>query len=464
MKICGNCRARNAADGTFCIRCGASLVDLDRDPAAGTDAFAVAPERVPDTLVDRAAAQLADGDATNAMANCRRAIALDPRHVEAHAVLGMALEQSGDLPGALAAYEAVLSLAPDRPVERQKASLLRLRLGHTPPPAPVRRPRRGAILADCVAWVQATIRANPPLAAGLGAAALVLILGSVLLVSAGRAQARAEVRAQYDREVLLARQALAAQEYASAALHYQAAWRLIAGDADVRREWDQAYNLAQAAAAQQARELEIASTPRYIPNTTGRNPFDPVPITGTAAPAPTAPAGASLALANPAVPPATVNNQAGAYETTQGLARPVTPIPPPTQPKGSTSSRRDLPGGNKIITPVAPRPIEKPAPTDTAPKGPKSEITIWMSTPRATPKPATPPAADNGGASDAAALRAQGERLGREGRTQEAIASLERAASAYDDLARRDPGNAATNGQAAETCRARIEILRQGNR
>ncbi len=462
MKTCSSCGARNATDGTFCIRCGASLTDLDRDPRAGTDAFAAAPERVPDTLVDRAATQLADGDAAGAIENCRRAVALDPRHVEAYAVLGMAHEQTGDLPAALHAYDTVLGLAPDRPVERQKASLLRLRLGHTPPPAP-RPVRHGSVLANCTAWVKEQVQANPPLAAGIGAAVLVLILGSVLLVSAGRAQARAALKAQYDREVLLARQAFAAQEYAEATAHYGAAWQLTPGDTTVRGEWEQAYRLAQLTAAEQARAMEIAASPKYIPNTTGRNPFEPVPIGGTPPPAATTAATPAMAMPATAVPPPTVNSNAGQYETWRGTARTTTPSPT----TGPPSSRREIvAGGNRIITPVAPKQTEKPATTapDTSGKTSKSEITIWVSNPKPAPKPSgsTPAATPSG--NDAAALRAQGEQLGREGRAQEAIGSLERAANAYEDLARRDPTNAAAHGQAAETCRTRIEILRQNHR
>jgi len=466
MRTCSSCGARNAADGTFCIRCGASLVDLGHDAGAATDAVPVVPERIPDTLVDRAAAQLADGDAAGAVANCRRAVALDPRHVEAYALMGMAFEQLNDPAAALDAYDTTLALAPDRAVERQKASLLRLRLGHTPPP-PVRARRAGPGFS-CAAIVDGTrqwISNNPPLAAGIGAALLVVIVGSVLLVSVGRAQARAERQARYDNEVLLARQALAGQQYAEATVHFQAAWQIKPGDTVVQSEWEQSYRLSQWAAAEYERQMEIAAGPKYIPNTAGRNPFDPVPIAGTAAVPPPTGQGLppSLMTTGAAVPPPTVNG-GPAYETWQGNVRtPPPPVPSPTTPP---SSRRNNSGpGNPIIVPVPSKTPEKP-PTpnvDTSGKTGRGEITITVS-PRATSRPATTPAADNGGGNDAATWRSRGEQLGREGRTAEAISSLEHAAGAYDDAARRDPSNAAANSQAAETCRARIEILRQNHR
>lgn len=470
MRTCSRCGARNAAAATFCTRCGASLVDLSHDPAAATDAVPVVPERVPDTLVDRAAAQLADGDAAGAVANCRRAVALDPRHVESYALMGMAYEQMNDLPAALDAYDTVLTLAPDRAVERQKASLLRLRLGHTPPP-PVRARRAGGTItfAGCVDWVKEQVSNNPPLAAGIGAALLVLIVGSVLLVSVGRSQARAERLARYTNEVQLGRQALAAQQYAEATAHFQAAWQIKAGDPVVQSEWDQAYRLAQWANAQYEREMEIAASPRYIPNVSGRNPFEPVPIQGSAAIPPPTGQGVnpSLMTTAPGVPPSTVNAPAPSYETWQGAARST---PPPTVGSSSTtppSSRREVVvGNNRIITPVTPpKTSEKPATpsVNTSGQTSKSEITIWVS-PKGPSRPAATPAASGGGSNDAASLRATGEQLGREGRTNEAISNLERAAGAYDEQARRDPGNAAANTQAAETCRARIEILRQNNR
>ncbi|MCE5238969.1 tetratricopeptide repeat protein [bacterium] len=465
MRTCNSCGARNTADATFCVRCGASFVDLGRDPADGTDAFLVTPERIPDTLVDQAATQLADGDAAAAIENCRRAVALNPRHVEAYAVLGMAFEQTGDLPDALDAYDTVLRLAPDRAVERQKAALLRLRLGHTPPPAP-RRAHGESAFSRAVAWCQEQIRANPALAAGLGAAAVVLIIGSILLVHAGRVQAREQLQAQYDSEIQLARQALAAQQYAQATAHYQAAWQLLPGDRSVRDEWDQAYRLSQIAAAQYAREMEIAGAPKYIPNTTGRNPFEPVPIAGSTPavppPAATQPS-AALTAPIPGTPPPTVNGGARPYT---GWQQPTPSATTPTVPTPPSSRRTTTVGGNKIITPVTPpKPVEKPAApaaTDTSGKR-GGEITIWMS-PKQSSRPATPQATDTSAASDAATLRARGEQAGRAGRTDEAIGDLQRAASAYDDLARRDPNNAAAHSQAADTCRARIEILRQPNR
>lgn len=460
MRTCNSCRARNADHSTFCIRCGGALDGRERDPAAHTDALPVQPEEIPDDLVNQAATQLGDGQAQAAIENCRRAVALNPRHVEAHVVLAMALEQRGELQPALDAYEMALSLSPDRPVERQKAALLRLRLGHDRP-APAPRP---AFRFNFPEWLQTARRLaleNPALSAGIGAGLLVFIIGSILLVSAGRAQARNAVLAEYESELQMARELSAMQRYAEATARYASAWELQPGDAAVRVEWGEAYRQSQLQAQQMQRQMELAAIPKYIPNTTGRNPFAAVPLTGT--PPPPAPTPQPQDVANMAqaqVPPPTVNQNPRAYEEWKAPARPTTPAP--TVPSG----RREVPS-NPIIAPVTPKQPDKTAPatpaaTDTSPKPPKGEITIWRS-PRPQPKTGTAaPAAPSG--PDPRSLRSRGEQLASEGRTSEAIPVLGQAADAYDNLARQDPGNAAAHQQAAGSCRTRIELLRQGDR
>lgn len=463
MRTCNSCRARNADHSPFCIRCGAVLDAGERDPAAHTDALPVQPEEIPDDLVNQAATQLGDGQAQAAIENCRRAVALNPRHVEAHVVLAMALEQRGDLQAALEAYEMALSLSPDRPVERQKVALLRLRLGHDQP-APAPRP---ACRFNFPEWLQTARRLaleNPALSAGIGAGLLVFIIGSILLVSAGRAQARNAMRAEYESELQMARELSAMQRYAEATARYASAWKIQPGDAAVRVEWGEAYRQSQLQAQQMQRQMELAAIPKYIPNTTGRNPFAAVPLTGT--PPPPAPTPQPQDVANMAqaqVPPPTVNRNPRAYEEWKAPARMVTPAP--TVPSG----RRDVSGsGNQIIAPVTPKQPDKPATpapaaaADTAPKPPKGEITIWRS-PRPQPK-ASPSAPATPSGPDAGSLRSRGEQLAREGRSSEAIPVLSQAADAYDDMARKDPGNAAAHQQAAGSCRTRIELLRQGNR
>jgi tetratricopeptide (TPR) repeat protein len=457
MRICTSCQARNAGHSPFCIRCGAPLDAHNRDQASNTDALAVVAEQTPRTLVDEAAAQLADGQTAAAIENCRRAVALNPREVEAFAILAMAFEQNGDIPSALDAYETVLSLAPERPVERQKAALLRLRLGHTTPETRPRRERTPFSFDHAAQWVREQVEANPAICAGIAAFLFVFIVGSLLVASAGRARAASEMQSQYAQEVQLGDQALAEQRYPEAAAHYSAAWKIIPGDEAMRLRWDQAYQQGALYAEQQQRAMEIAALPKYIPNTTGRNPFTPVPIGGEVLPPGTTPPG-QPALTGPAlpVPPPTVNTTPPqAPDQVVGTPR---KLPTPTQPTW-TSRRND---GNSIISPVGPQPPKgpaAPAPTDTSGKPPKGEITIWVT--QAPPK-ATGTVAARPAGNDAENLRSRGEQLARDGQVSEAISSLERAASAFEERSRQDPNGGAS--QAASSCRARAEVLRQANR
>jgi len=62
---------------------------------------------------------LAAGQHTDAIAAFRKAIALEPLHALSHFELALALDRSGDKPGALASYQKFLSMAPIREVRRR---------------------------------------------------------------------------------------------------------------------------------------------------------------------------------------------------------------------------------------------------------------------------------------------------------------------------------------------------------
>ncbi|MHB8996999.1 MAG: tetratricopeptide repeat protein [Armatimonadota bacterium] len=469
MILCASCNARNADRSTFCIRCGGALsTPAQRDPGDHTDAFSVQPEHTPAGLIDAAAAQLAEGRTQPAIENCRRAIALSPGEVEAHAILGMAYEQQGETAAALEAYETVVALAPQRNAERQKAALLRLRMGSLVE-EPRRQPTRAAAPTGPL-WprvqvylerVKALVATNPPLYAGIASGLVIFLLGTILLVHANQNQASRQAQAEYAQEIQLADQALVNEQYIEASAHYAAAWRLRQDDPTVLTRWNQAFE----ASTREQQAAEIAQIPKYIPNLTGRNPFEPVPIggTGVALPPP----------ANPALPPPTAPTQPAvaaerppmAYETVRETARQL----PPTQ-NTKPSDRRQLPSPfGQPITPV-PAKNTKPAPAaavaatpaappvDTAPKGPKGEITIWVSDKPATRQQAAPAPAHN----NADSLRSRGESAAAGGRTDEAINYLNQAISAYGDRARQDPSSASISSRAAESCRARINVLRNG--
>lgn len=465
MIVCASCHARNANRSTFCIRCGGSLVSpTERDAAAHTDTFVIQPEQTPAGLIDLAAMQLAEGRAQAAIENCRRAIALSPGEVQAHAILGMAYEQQGELPAALEAYEAVVALAPERQAERQKASLLRLRLGQHAETCVPRQAPRGTRPAGpafpFVDTVKALVAKNPPLYAGLASGLVIFLLGTLFIVSANRAQASRARDAQYTQEVRSADEALANQQYAEASIHYAAAWRLRQDDPQMQARWQQAYQLSQSQPQLGQTAGQLAQMPKYIPNTNpNRNPFEPVPIGGTVPPVDGA---VTPGVAQQAVPPPTVTERPPLpYETVRESARSV-----PQQVQSTTpSSRRQLPSpfgpaqpisavADKNTKPVATAP---PPPVDTTLHKQSGEVTIWMSDKQPAPRQAEP-AASSG--PNPEALRSRGERAAQANQISDAILYLNQAASAFESRAHQDPAQAAISRQAAKSCRERIDVLR----
>jgi tetratricopeptide (TPR) repeat protein len=69
------------------------------------------------------------GDATNAMAFYRQALALDPTLMEAHNNLGVLLTDAGADQDALAQYQAAIALAPTEPLGHENLGTLLLKLG-----------------------------------------------------------------------------------------------------------------------------------------------------------------------------------------------------------------------------------------------------------------------------------------------------------------------------------------------
>ncbi|MEN6549804.1 MAG: tetratricopeptide repeat protein, partial [Armatimonadia bacterium] len=277
MVLCPNCNARNANHSAFCIRCGATFASASpREVLSGTDAFTVQPEHTPEGLVDRAASHLAEGRAQAAVDDCKRAVALSPGEVQAYAVMAMAYEQLGEVEPALEAYETVVTLAPERTAERQKASLLRLRLGQQPPAPTLTRRAATTVPVWQVAydWIRAKVQTNPPLYAGIASGLVVFMFGALLLVQTSHAQAAREVQARYDQEVRLADEAFAAQRYAEATIHYNAAYQLKKNDQQLQAKWRQAYDLSLQPVAQAEQPLP-GQVAQYIPNPTGPNPFAP---------------------------------------------------------------------------------------------------------------------------------------------------------------------------------------------
>lgn len=140
---CAACHEKNSVDSRFCRHCGAALAapqtpsvqaPAPQAPVAANAAQDGSEEKSSPAEIDgRRARQLLDralalsdkGDKAGAILACRQAVSLAPQVVAGYAMLGPLLERSGDVAGAMAAYERVLAIAPNSPIERD--SLARLR-------------------------------------------------------------------------------------------------------------------------------------------------------------------------------------------------------------------------------------------------------------------------------------------------------------------------------------------------
>jgi hypothetical protein len=86
-------------------------------------------------LLDRSFTLSEHGDLPGAVLACRQAISLVPDLAEAHSMLGVLLERTGDTKGAIEAYEETLLLAPNSTLERESLQRLRAQMpqqGATP--------------------------------------------------------------------------------------------------------------------------------------------------------------------------------------------------------------------------------------------------------------------------------------------------------------------------------------------
>lgn len=158
MIECPACGARNSDGSTFCVRCGTRFA-----PAREADVLSPPPVADAAAIVDEAAELFAAGRLDDAAAACRRALDEDPDLVSARALLGMVEEERGNLAEALAEYEAVVRLAPERTAERERADRL--------------RPRVMALVAPAVPEdLEDDLRRRRWIAAAIGGGVLVLVL------------------------------------------------------------------------------------------------------------------------------------------------------------------------------------------------------------------------------------------------------------------------------------------------
>lgn len=125
MICCQACSKTSTLDSRFCRSCGIELSQevIDNARAENSD------------LIDQGIGRLAEGRVDEAILVAQEALSHDPGSSDAYALLGDAYERKGDLPSALEAYEKVVELNPDSPLDRVKLTYLKDALAKSSAPA-----------------------------------------------------------------------------------------------------------------------------------------------------------------------------------------------------------------------------------------------------------------------------------------------------------------------------------------
>lgn len=115
MVDCIQCGASNALDGKFCRSCGQALsLELMSDALAHHD-----------ELIEEGFRLFKEGRAEEAMMVAESVLDENPRSVRGLSLLGLCQENYGDLAGALATYERLLTIDPDSSLDKIKVQHLR---------------------------------------------------------------------------------------------------------------------------------------------------------------------------------------------------------------------------------------------------------------------------------------------------------------------------------------------------
>lgn len=146
MVSCRHCGVANTATSKFCSQCGWAIDAADAQSASAVIASEVAEgQRL-----------FGENRHAEALAVAEQVLLSDPDNVPALALKGDCLERNGDIEGALAAYENVVTLKPDSPLDRIRVAQLR-RMASAPALAVPEAPsRRTSLLAGVAAFVLLT--------------------------------------------------------------------------------------------------------------------------------------------------------------------------------------------------------------------------------------------------------------------------------------------------------------------
>ena len=445
MVECRECSARNSDSSTFCVRCGAPLVQVSAAATPGSDTDRLDPVTVeaapveaapdPEALLGEAVDLMGNRRPEEAAAKCREAIRLAPEMVAADSMLGMAEEQRGNTMAAAGAYRRVLQIDPSRSAEREKLELLYAGdQAHEPAPT------RGG-QGESGSWTHWA-----PLVAGLGGALLVMVILAAVIVNvySGRVLGNA-----YKQSMVSAEASLERRDYTGAVKAFEAALAARPDDNEATDGLAYAQRKLQAARSSvSAGSLTQRPALAPIVPSRGTNPFQPIPV----GPQPDARRDPREQAQTPSRPRSNPPPVVDRNETVRG-----TRVTPPTTDDGAVPFQNPLDDpGDDGGTPAAD--IGPPtATTDTESTPPRGEISIWIS--EAPPRTrdggtggSTSPASTGSHASSAASLRKQADQLRDAGDCEGASAAYERAIGEYQADTERNPGVREANDASIKSC------------
>ncbi len=436
--VCPQCGMRNLPDEEFCTRCGASLQApvLEETPPESAEP---SPEEVRAIEVR---ACLEKGDIKRAMDLAKEAAAEQPDAALSHVLLGDVYLRIDANDDALREYRLAADADHKNVEAREKAEIARKRI------VSPREAEAGAARVIAIGPLQIR-RDLVPYIAGAAAALLVFCIGAVTIVS--HASPGGQKGRSFEQLMALGSQHYRAGEYAEAAQAFEEAARLDPSSGQAQRRLRDAQAMAGMRPATLGPRMDQQIAVLGPTTTPGRTALPPRWV----GPRPGATPGPDTTRNDRAVPPPPTIPAPNPTRDSHPLELPP-PIPPGMAEDDGAPPRGPAPATG-IGAPAEGWPTEATVRDHetqvTEPRQAGGQIVIEKVPPRrVAPAPETRPAAREGKESTGESLRAQADRLRREGRLAEAARKYSDAAKQLRLEAERPGPDAATKRAAATSC------------